>query len=181
MTSISKCLCLKANCDGPFAIFYNLDQFNYFSRSYIKEAIDFGIAEVHKRVQTNSIIDIKLNVKGHDCYLIAVIQGISYVYIVTLEEAPHQHLINLAKHIIMTNSIKPTLEANFDLIKTDITIKNIKAELEETKAIIYDDFNKLLTRGEKLDDLIKKSDQLSETSKMFWDHSKKLNRCCIIL
>ena len=37
----------------------------------------------------------------------------------------------------------------------------------------------LLERGEKLDDLVSKSDELSAQSKMFYKTAKKTNACCV--
>ena len=37
----------------------------------------------------------------------------------------------------------------------------------------------LLERGEKLDDLVAKSDELSAQSKMFYKTAKKTNACCV--
>jgi hypothetical protein len=37
----------------------------------------------------------------------------------------------------------------------------------------------LLKRGEKLDDLVQKSDELSTQSKMFYKTAKKNNQCCV--
>jgi len=39
----------------------------------------------------------------------------------------------------------------------------------------------LLQRGEKLDDLVTKSDMLSAQSKMFYKTSKKTNSCCYLM
>lgn len=37
----------------------------------------------------------------------------------------------------------------------------------------------LLERGEKLEDLVEKSDQLSAQSKIFFKTAKKTNACCV--
>jgi hypothetical protein len=37
----------------------------------------------------------------------------------------------------------------------------------------------LLQRGEKLDDLVQKSDQLSAQSKMFYKQAASQNACCV--
>ena len=60
-------------------------------------------------------------------------------------------------------------------------ISNIKYQLEDTKDIIMKSIDKVLARGEQLDDLIEKTNDLSKSSKRFYKTTKKLNRCCIIL
>ena len=37
-----------------------------------------------------------------------------------------------------------------------------------------------MTRGENLDELVAKSDELGAQSKMFFRHAKKQNSCCIV-
>ncbi len=39
----------------------------------------------------------------------------------------------------------------------------------------------VLERGEKLDDLVAKSSDLSTQSKMFYTSAKKQNSCCIVM
>ncbi len=41
-------------------------------------------------------------------------------------------------------------------------------ELEDTKGILFDTMDSLLQRGEKMSDLVEKSDKLSQASKMFY-------------
>ena len=38
----------------------------------------------------------------------------------------------------------------------------------------------ILERGEKLDDLVARSDELSATSKQFYKQARKTNSCCVI-
>ena len=60
-------------------------------------------------------------------------------------------------------------------------IYKVQKQLEETKEILYRTLDSLLCRGEKIEDLVKKSDDLSEQSKLFYKESKKMNKCCVIL
>ncbi|XP_065827652.1 synaptobrevin homolog YKT6-like [Oscarella lobularis] len=57
----------------------------------------------------------------------------------------------------------------------------VQADLDETKIILYDTIEAVLQRGEKLDDLVKKSDDLSLASKSFYKEARKANSCCVIL
>ena len=54
----------------------------------------------------------------------------------------------------------------------------VQTELDETKVIVYDTIEKVLQRGEKLDDLVAKSEHLGTTSKAFAKTAKKTNACC---
>lgn len=54
----------------------------------------------------------------------------------------------------------------------------VKDEVEETKAVLHTTMQSVLERGEKLDDLIKASENLSDQSKMFYTQARKMNKCC---
>lgn len=50
--------------------------------------------------------------------------------------------------------------------------------LDETKAVLHQTIDQVLARGEKLEDLVQRSERLSETSKMFYAQAKKHNSFC---
>lgn len=47
-------------------------------------------------------------------------------------------------------------------------VTKIQKELDETKAVLHKTIESVLERGEKIDDLVAKSDGLSASSKMFY-------------
>ncbi|KAG5280550.1 hypothetical protein AALO_G00061330 [Alosa alosa] len=53
-----------------------------------------------------------------------------------------------------------------------------QAEVEETKVILHNTMESLLQRGEKLDDLVQRSEHLGDTSKAFYKTARKHNSCC---
>lgn len=57
----------------------------------------------------------------------------------------------------------------------------IQADLDETKIILHNTIEAVLERGEKLDDLVAKSEDLSTQSKTFYKTARKTNQCCTIL
>lgn len=57
-------------------------------------------------------------------------------------------------------------------------LTKIQDELDETKIILKNTIEAVLERGEKLDDLVTKSEQLSYQSKAFYKTAKKTNSCC---
>ena len=59
-------------------------------------------------------------------------------------------------------------------------ISNIKYQLDDTKEIIIKSIDKILERGEKIEDLMQRSNDLSKSSIKFYKTTKKMNRCCII-
>ncbi|KAJ3336324.1 palmitoyltransferase [Gonapodya sp. JEL0774] len=54
----------------------------------------------------------------------------------------------------------------------------VQKELDETKIVLHKTMESLLQRGEKLDDLVARSDMLSQQSKLFYTTAKKTNSCC---
>lgn len=60
-------------------------------------------------------------------------------------------------------------------------LTKIQDDLDETKIILRNTIEAVLDRGEKLDDLVEKSAQLSYQSKAFYKTAKKTNACCSFL
>lgn len=61
------------------------------------------------------------------------------------------------------------------------SIMKIQKELDETKIVLHKTIESVLQRGEKIDDLVAKSDGLSAQSKMFYTQAKKQNSCCVLM
>ncbi|KAL8792820.1 MAG: hypothetical protein Q9195_004549 [Heterodermia aff. obscurata] len=61
------------------------------------------------------------------------------------------------------------------------SIMKIQKELDETKIVLHKTIESVLERGEKIDDLVQKSDGLSAQSKMFYTQAKKQNSCCVMM
>lgn len=57
-------------------------------------------------------------------------------------------------------------------------IMRVQAELDETKVVLHKTIESVLARGEKLDDLVQRSDALSNQSKRFYQTAKKVNTIC---
>lgn len=60
-------------------------------------------------------------------------------------------------------------------------LTRMQGDLDETKIILKNTIEAVLDRGEKLDDLVEKSQQLSYSSKTFYKTAKKTNSCCTFL
>lgn len=57
----------------------------------------------------------------------------------------------------------------------------IQQELDETKIVLHKTIESVLQRGEKIDDLVAKSSDLSTQSKAFYTSAKKQNSCCTVM
>ncbi|EEH39126.1 SNARE Ykt6 [Paracoccidioides lutzii Pb01] len=60
-------------------------------------------------------------------------------------------------------------------------LAKIQQQLDDTKQVLYQTVDKMLERGEKLDSLIAKSDNLSMQSRAFAAQAKKQNSCCLVM
>lgn len=72
--------------------------------------------------------------------------------------------------------LKDFLEAMQNPSNVD-KLSEMRQEMEDTKDIVYQNLEKLLERGNKLEDVLKRSDDLSGAAKMFALEAKKANRC----
>jgi len=69
-----------------------------------------------------------------------------------------------------------------DAVNAELTgIGAVQAELDETKIVLHKTIENLLERGEKLDSLVAKSDELSGLSKGFYKQAKQQNSCCVVM
>jgi synaptobrevin family protein YKT6 len=62
-------------------------------------------------------------------------------------------------------------------VKAD-KILAVQQKLEETKDIMHQNIEMILQRGESLDSLMKRSQDLSEASIKYYKTAKRLNSCC---
>eukprot|EP00798_Chlamydomonas_sp_ICE-L_P003851 gene3851-13913_t len=60
-------------------------------------------------------------------------------------------------------------------------ISKIQKDLDDTKVILHETIDSVLRRGEKLDALVDKSNDLSLASQMFYKQAKKTNSCCTFM
>ena len=69
-----------------------------------------------------------------------------------------------------------------DAVNGELTgMSAVQAELDETKIVLHKTIADVLERGEKLDSLVAKSDELSGQSKMFYKTAKQQNGCCVVM
>ncbi|KAI0732595.1 snare protein YKT6 [Fomitopsis betulina] len=60
-------------------------------------------------------------------------------------------------------------------------IMKVQQELDETKIILHKTIESVLERGEKINDLVDRSNALSAQSKAFYKTAKKQNSCCVVM
>ena len=60
-------------------------------------------------------------------------------------------------------------------------IMRIQKNLDETRDILHNTIDTVLQRGEKLEDLVERSNELSMQSKTFYTQAKRANSCCAVV
>lgn len=78
----------------------------------------------------------------------------------------------------------PALETNLakyqDPTQAD-QIMRIQKSLDETRDVLHNTIDQVLQRGEKLEDLVERSGELSAQSKMFYKQARRANSCCAVV
>mmetsp|Transcript_2988 Transcript_2988/g.8442 ORF Transcript_2988/g.8442 Transcript_2988/m.8442 type:complete len:102 (+) Transcript_2988:3-308(+) len=73
--------------------------------------------------------------------------------------------------------LEPSLVKYQDPANADKLVQ-IQKDLDETKVILHKTIESVLERGEKLEQLVDKSSDLSMASQLFYKQAKKTNSCC---
>jgi len=178
--------------------YHNIENVSIFNRNSAKEIYIFIGREITKRACADESQCIHYN-EYICCYKITP-KNLAIV-VLTDEEYPKRvsfDFIEKALKIFVTKI--PEKEWIYDMKDKPINIpeitnllseyqnptnvdkiSKIKNELNEVKEIIIKSLDQLLERGQKLDDVIEKSQDLSFKSKIFLKRSKDLNKCCTVL
>ena len=85
------------------------------------------------------------------------------------------HLVS--KKLIMGYICSNNIPQTSDEIKHYFKHKEIVDQIDETKKVLTRTLSKVLERGEKIEELVAKTEALSETSKIFFTNSRNLNSC----
>ncbi len=59
-------------------------------------------------------------------------------------------------------------------------LMRIQKNLDETRDVLHNTIQNVLDRGEKLEDLVERSGELSAQSKLFYREAKRANSCCSV-
>ena len=177
---------------------YDLSDFNLLYRQTIKKIIEALTIEVikdtYQSIENNgnignviaineTIKDIKVKITLYQPF--ANINPNTYTHVILSEsECSERLLYNLVKNIHndSINMNDQTLIEKFNKNPEEFDkILKIQKEIDETKLIMYDSIEKILQRGEKIENLLDRTANLSVESKFFLKNSQKMNKCCILI
>ncbi len=175
---------------------YNLSSFGYFQKSSVQEYMKFTSRIVVERCQPSLRATVKEQEYG--CHTYVRSDSLSGVVIAD-HEYPSRVAFTLLNKVLDEFSTENSSGSWPSLAENSVTFKQLDAylakyqdpaqadpmmrlqsDLDETKIIMHNTIDAMLQRGEKLDDLVAKSNDLSLQSKTFYKTAKKTNSCCVI-
>jgi len=177
---------------------YDLTSFGYFQRSSIQEFMTFTSQIIVER--TNVLTQASIREQDYMCHVFVRSDKLAGV-IVSDHEYPHRVAHNLLKKVLdefadqvpsaQWSTTTPDASIQFKVLDVYLSkyqnprevdaMSKIQADLDETKIILHNTIEAVLERGEKIDDLVSKSEELSLQSKTFYKTARKTNSCCVIL
>ncbi|KRZ45537.1 Synaptobrevin -like protein YKT6, partial [Trichinella pseudospiralis] len=174
---------------------FDLQSFSFFQRNSVRQFMVF----TGKLIIDRSPIPNRTTVKeqGYLCHVYIRADCLSGL-VVTDEEYPSRVAHNLLSKVLEDFSAKvppsvwkvdrepehidynglDSFLARYQDPKTADAMTRVQEELDETKIILHNTIQAVLERGEKLDDLVERSEGLNVQSKMFYKQARKMNRCC---
>ncbi|KAF4532601.1 hypothetical protein B566_EDAN017464 [Ephemera danica] len=173
---------------------YDLSSFSFFQRGNIQEFMSFVSKTIVERTHVCSRQSVKEG--AYLCHAYVRADNLAGV-IISDHEYPHRVSHTLITKILDEFAAKsppsswPTQAENsisFPQLNTYLAryqnpreadaMTKIQEELEETKIIMHSTIEAVLQRGEKLDDLVSKSEDLTLHAKEFYKIARKTNSCC---
>lgn len=173
---------------------YDLQSFSFFQRGSVQEFMTFVSKTVVERTQPAARQSVK---EGEYMLQVYVRSDNLAGVLISDHEYPNRVAHTLITKILdeFAVSVPPTCWVTGDESTIDFPVlpqyltkyqnpkeadalTKIQTDLDETKIILHDTIKAVLERGEKLDDLVVKSDSLSAHSKAFYKTAKKTNSCC---
>ncbi|KAI9340269.1 Longin-like domain-containing protein [Obelidium mucronatum] len=176
---------------------HDLTSFNYFQRGSVQEFLGFFIKTAVERTQRGQ----RQKIEEQNMYVGHVYvrsDGLAGV-IVTDIEYPTRSAFTIVNKVLEEFSTRfPSSQwgtlnpastgTQYPELKAQLTkfqdphaadpLLRVQRDLDETKIVLHKTMESLLNRGEVLDDLVQRSDQLSSQSKMFYKTAKSTNSCC---
>ncbi|CAG8525391.1 7224_t:CDS:2 [Acaulospora morrowiae] len=172
---------------------YDLSNFGFFQRSSVQEFMTFFAKTVAERTKPGQRQVIEEN--NYVFYSYVRAEGLAGI-IIGDNEYPQRVAFSLLNKILDEFLIKfpkdtwkpqtivyPELKTylvKYQDPKQADQITKVQEQLDETKLVMNKTIETLLQRGEKLDDLIDRSQEISFQSKAFYKQAKKTNSCCTI-
>jgi len=173
-----------------------LSSFGFFQRGSMEEVCLFVSRNVVERLSSGSRVSIQH--KEYICHAHETSNGVAAAVVADSEYPQHVAFSLIRESVELASAFadqitSATGDTNINIpglaelltkyqdpTEADKVLK-IQKSLDETKGIIIQSIDSLLERGEKLDDLVQRSNDLSFQSKAFAKKAEEFNSCCTLL
>jgi synaptobrevin family protein YKT6 len=178
---------------------FAIDFVGYFKQGKVKEFLFFGARTTINKLKRGETVRLDLE-ELEDTIVFAHINESNIATVVICdkeypESAAVKILLEMQKKFLdlytpsILENYKSDQEMKFPELDSMIVkyqdpkeadkLMKIEKELVEIQGMLHKTMNDLLDRGEKLDDLVKQSEDISYTAKQFYSNAKKTNqKCC---
>ncbi|XP_054719931.1 synaptobrevin homolog YKT6-like [Uloborus diversus] len=174
----------------------DLTSFGFFQRNSVSEFMTFTSQILAERTQPSSRTSVKE--QAYMCHVYVRADRLCGA-LISDHEYPHRVAHTLLNKLLEDFCVKvppaawagdpgsvvlPGIEkylSDYQDPRNADALTKIQDELDETKIILHNTLEAVLQRGEKIDDLVVKSEQLSMQSKAFYKTARKTNSCCVVL
>uniref|UniRef100_A0A914QKE4 Uncharacterized protein n=1 Tax=Panagrolaimus davidi TaxID=227884 RepID=A0A914QKE4_9BILA len=150
---------------------YDLKDFSFFQRGSVKEFMDFTGRLLIERAAT----PYRTSIKEQEYFIYCYVRQDNLTGVCITDGEYNDAIQNAAS---CSYSKLPELLAKWQNPREADSLIRVQDEIEETKVVLHNTILSVLERGEKLDDLVRASENLSEKSKMFYTQARKMNKCC---
>jgi synaptobrevin family protein YKT6 len=173
---------------------YDLTSFSFFQRGSVQEFITFTSKILTERTGVSARQSVKE--AEYMCHVYVRPDNLTAVCLSDHEypprvahtmlqrileefagQVPRQEWLTGQEVTSYTGRLEAHLQKYQDPAASD-AMSRLNQDLDETKIILHNTIEAVLQRGEKLDDLVDKSEALSMQSKTFYKTARKTNACC---
>lgn len=172
-----------------------LSSFNFFTRGTVGEHLKFASSTICQRTTVGRRQTVGLKDNPFMCCSYVRRDGLSGVCVID-KEYPERVAFTLLNKTLMDyeqahkgweeqkeNGTEEPQVMLDDIVKFQDPneadkLSKIQKNLDDIKDIMHKNIDEVLKRGETLDSLMDKSEDLSMTSKQFYKKAKKTNACC---
>eukprot|EP00918_Siedleckia_nematoides_P067817 GHVU01147605.1.p1 GENE.GHVU01147605.1~~GHVU01147605.1.p1 ORF type:complete len:202 (-),score=24.56 GHVU01147605.1:665-1270(-) len=175
----------------------DLSQFSFFQRGTIKEHMVFHSRLICSRTGKGMRQSIEFEQKLGMCHIYVHQCGLAVTVLCDMEY-PMRVAFSLINQILRAfqEKLAGTWEHRTEDIQLDFQkegdemlvkyqnpleadkLLKVQSDLDEVKDVMLKNIDELLQRGEKLENLMERSEDLSQTSHQFYRTAKKNNQCC---
>ena len=173
---------------------YDVDSFGFFQRDSIRQMCRFFSKTIVKRENPGARTQVQEN--DYNIFIYKKMDGIAGT-IIADKDYPARVALSLIQTVLgeyvtdvpgwrdITQQESVSYPKLAEYTKKPLQeidrISKIQSDLDDTKQVMQKSIEGILSRGEKLEDLVSKSDDLTNQSKMFYRQAKKTNSCCVIM